>query len=96
MLYCVINGMTFQVFHVPSFTDDSSGASSESNRLQRTKDRIAQMEKDMRGIYALAAIIRKKNVLAADAECYALAKLHKATECLNCKYSNFLFLNFLE
>ncbi|KAK1648020.1 hypothetical protein QYE76_065825 [Lolium multiflorum] len=67
------------VFPVPSFTDDSSGASSESDRLQHMKDRIAQMEKDMRGIYALAAIIRKKNELAADAERYALAELQKAT-----------------
>jgi hypothetical protein len=32
------------------------------------KARIAQMEKDMHGIYALAAIIRKKSELAADAE----------------------------
>jgi hypothetical protein len=57
------------------------------------KDRIAQMEKDMRSIYALAAIIRKKSELAADAERYALAELHKATESLNCEYSNFLFFN---
>jgi hypothetical protein len=49
------------------------------------KDRIAQMEKDMRSTYALAAIIRKKNKLAVDAERYALAELHKATESLNCK-----------
>jgi hypothetical protein len=83
-----------QVFPVPSFADDSSGASSESDRLQRMKDPIAQMEKDMCGIYALAAIIRKKNELAANTERYALAELHKATKSLNCKYSNFLFLNF--
>ena len=74
-----------QVFPVPAFVDDSSGACSESDRLQRMKDRIAQMEKDMRSTYALAAIIRKKNELAADAERYALAELHRATESLNCK-----------
>ena len=48
----------------------------------------------MRGIYALAAIIRKTSELATDAERYALAELHKPTESLNCKYSNFLLLNF--
>jgi phage shock protein A len=83
-----------QVFPVPSFTEDSSDSTSESDRLQRMKARIAQMEKDMCGIYALASIIRKKSELAADAERYAFAELHKAVESLNCKYSNFLFFNF--
>ncbi|KAK1684390.1 hypothetical protein QYE76_045238 [Lolium multiflorum] len=68
------------VFPVPSFTDDSSGACSENDRLQRMKDRISQMEKDMRSTYALDAIIKKKNELAVDAERYALAELHRATE----------------
>ncbi|KAK1653247.1 hypothetical protein QYE76_071052 [Lolium multiflorum] len=72
-----------EVFPVPSFTDDSSGACSESDRLQHMKDRIAQMEKDMRSTYALAAIIRKKNELAIDAERYDLAELHRAIESLN-------------
>jgi hypothetical protein len=69
----------------PAFVDDSSGACPDSDRLQRMKDRIAQMEKDMRSTYALAAIIRKKNELAVDAERYALTELHKATESLSCK-----------
>jgi hypothetical protein len=68
-----------QVFHVPSFVDDSSGAVSESDRLQRMKNRITQMEKDMRNTYALAAIIKKKNELASDVERYALTELYKAT-----------------
>ncbi|KAK1682695.1 hypothetical protein QYE76_043543 [Lolium multiflorum] len=72
-----------EVYHVPAFVDDSSGAIPESDRLQRMKDRIAQMEKDMRNTYALAAIINKKNEIAADAERYALTELHKATESLN-------------
>jgi phage shock protein A len=83
-----------QVFPVSSFTEDSSGGSSESDRLQRMKARIAQMEKDMRGIYALVAIIKKKGELAANAERYDLADLHKATKSLNCKYQNFMFINF--
>ncbi|KAK1607274.1 hypothetical protein QYE76_030947 [Lolium multiflorum] len=35
-----------EVFPVPSFVDDSSGVLPESDRIQRMKDRIAQMEKD--------------------------------------------------
>jgi hypothetical protein len=30
-----------QVFQVPAFVDDSSGALSEDDRIQRMKDRIA-------------------------------------------------------
>ncbi|KAK1604191.1 hypothetical protein QYE76_027864 [Lolium multiflorum] len=72
-----------EVFPVPSFVDDSSGVLSESDRIQRMKDRIAQMEKDLRSTYALAAIINKKSETAADVERYALTELHKATESLN-------------
>ncbi|KAK1651930.1 hypothetical protein QYE76_069735 [Lolium multiflorum] len=72
-----------EVFPVPSFVDDSSGVLPESDRIQRMKDRIAQMEKDLRSTYALAAIINKKSETAADVERYALTELHKATESLN-------------
>ncbi|XP_047056403.1 N-lysine methyltransferase setd6-like [Lolium rigidum] len=57
-----------EVFPVPSFTDDSSGALSESDRIQRMKDRMTQMEKDLRSTYALAAIINKKGETAAAVE----------------------------
>ncbi|KAK1652126.1 hypothetical protein QYE76_069931 [Lolium multiflorum] len=72
-----------EVFPVPSFVDDSSGIVPENDRIQRMKDRIAQMEKDLRSTYALAAIINKKSETAADVERYALTELHKATESLN-------------
>ncbi|KAK1696206.1 hypothetical protein QYE76_012903 [Lolium multiflorum] len=72
-----------EVFPVPSFVDDSSGVLPESDRIQRMRDRIAQMEKDLRSTYALAAIINKKSETAADVERYALTELHKATESLN-------------
>ncbi|KAK1694738.1 hypothetical protein QYE76_011435 [Lolium multiflorum] len=72
-----------EVFPVPSFVDDSSGVLPESDRIQRMKDRIAQMEKDLRSTYALAAIINKKSETAANVERYALTELHKATESLN-------------
>ncbi|KAK1697417.1 hypothetical protein QYE76_014114 [Lolium multiflorum] len=72
-----------EIFPVPPFVDDSSGALSEEDRIQRMKDRIAKMEKDLRSTYALAAIVRKKGEIAADIERYALTELHKATESLN-------------
>ncbi|KAK1620138.1 hypothetical protein QYE76_025655 [Lolium multiflorum] len=72
-----------EVFPVPSFVDDSSGALPEDDRVQRMKDRITQLEKDLHSTYALAAIIKKKGEIAADVERYALTELHKATESLN-------------
>ncbi|KAK1602179.1 hypothetical protein QYE76_017001 [Lolium multiflorum] len=72
-----------KVFPVPSFVDDSSGALPELDRIQRMKDRITQMEKDLRSTYALAAIVNKKSEIATDVERYALTELHKATESLN-------------
>ena len=71
---------------MPASVEDSSGALSEDDRIQRMKDRITQLEKDLRSTYALAAIIKKKGEIAADVERYALSELHKATESLNCKF----------
>ncbi|KAK1613405.1 hypothetical protein QYE76_037078 [Lolium multiflorum] len=71
------------VFPVPSFADDSSGVLPENDRIQRMKDRMTQMEKDLRSTYALAAIINKKSETAANVERYILGELHKATESLN-------------
>ncbi|KAK1641569.1 hypothetical protein QYE76_059374 [Lolium multiflorum] len=56
---------TKEVFPVPLFVDDSSGTLPEGDRIQRMKDRIAQMEKDLRSTYALAAIVNKKSEIAA-------------------------------
>ncbi|KAK1632046.1 hypothetical protein QYE76_006361 [Lolium multiflorum] len=64
-----------EIFPVPAFVDDSSGALSDGDRIQRMKDRIAQMEKDLCGTYVLAAIVRKKSEIAADVERYALHEL---------------------
>ncbi|KAK1630564.1 hypothetical protein QYE76_004879 [Lolium multiflorum] len=72
-----------EVFPVPSFVDDSWGVLPEGDRIQRMKDRITQMEKDLRSTYALAPIASKKSEIAADVERYALTELHKATESLN-------------
>ncbi|KAK1682177.1 hypothetical protein QYE76_043025 [Lolium multiflorum] len=74
---------TAQVIPVSSFTEGPSNGSSEKDRPERMKSRIAQMEKGMRGSHAMAAIIKKKGELATDAERYALMELHKATESLN-------------
>jgi hypothetical protein len=45
------------------------------------------MEKDLLGIHAMAAVIKKKCELAVEAERYALGELQKASESLNCEYS---------
>ncbi|KAK1608414.1 hypothetical protein QYE76_032087 [Lolium multiflorum] len=74
---------TIEVIPVSSFTQGPSDGSSEKDRLERMKSRIAQMEKGMRGIHAMAAIIKDKGELATDAERYALIELHKASESLN-------------
>ncbi|KAK1679418.1 hypothetical protein QYE76_040266 [Lolium multiflorum] len=59
----------------------------DTKEVIEMKDRITQMEKDLRSTYALAAIINKKSETAADVERYALTELHKATESLNCLLS---------
>jgi hypothetical protein len=43
------------------------------------------MEKDLVGIHAMAAVVKKKGELAAEVKQYALDELQKATESLNCK-----------
>jgi hypothetical protein len=50
------------------------------------------MEKDLLGIHAMAAVIKKKGELAMEAEQYALNEPQKATESLNCEYSIILHL----
>jgi hypothetical protein len=53
---------------VPSFAEGSLANVSKNDRLQHMKTRILHMKKDMRGIHAMAAIIKKKGELAIDAE----------------------------
>ncbi|KAK1615683.1 hypothetical protein QYE76_021200 [Lolium multiflorum] len=82
---------TIEVTPVPSFVEGSSANVSENDQLQRMKTRILQMEKDMCGIHAMAAIIKKKGEIAIDAKRYALGELQKTTESLN-----FIALNLSE
>jgi hypothetical protein len=49
------------------------------------KTQISQMERYMRGIHAMEAIIKKKGELAIEVERYALGELQKAIESLNCE-----------
>lgn len=69
------------------FVEDSSAAGSETGLLQRMRTQISQMEKDLLGIHAMAAVIKKKGKLAVEAERFILGELQKATESLNCEYS---------
>jgi hypothetical protein len=73
---------------VVPFAESSSGAaaSSKSGLVQQMRSRISRMEKDLLGIHAMAAVIKKKGELAIEAEQYALNELQKAIESLNCEY----------
>jgi hypothetical protein len=70
---------------IPSLVERSLAGDSESDRLHCMKARILQMEKDMCGIHAITAIIKKKGELAIDAERYALSELQRATKTMHCK-----------
>ena len=84
--------LVLQVTPVAPFVEDASAAGSETGLLQQMRTRISRMEKDLLGIHAMAAVIKKKGELAMEAERYALSELQKATESLNCKYSMILRL----
>jgi hypothetical protein len=62
-----LDGVFLQVVPVPYFVEGSSADDSENDRLQHMKSRILHMERDMHGIHAMAAIIKKKGELAIDA-----------------------------
>ena len=76
-----------QVAPVVPFVEDVSPAGSETGLLQQMRTRISRMEKDLLGIHAMAAVIKKKGEMAVEAERYTLNELQKATKSLNCKYS---------
>ncbi|KAM0896290.1 hypothetical protein ACQ4PT_023301 [Festuca glaucescens] len=84
---------TIEVTPVTPYAESSSGPSvgNESGIVQQLRSKISWMEKDLVGIHAMAAVVKKKGELATEAEEYALNKLQKATESLN-----FIALNALE
>ncbi|KAK1600867.1 hypothetical protein QYE76_017954 [Lolium multiflorum] len=67
----------------------SGGFADEDELLFESK--ISRMEKDLLGVHAMAAVIKKKGELAIEAKKYALNELQKATESLN-----FIALNLSE
>ncbi|KAK1692312.1 hypothetical protein QYE76_009009 [Lolium multiflorum] len=76
---------------VVPFVEDTSAAGSETGLLQQMKTRISRMEKDLLGIHAMAAVIKKKGEMAVEAERYTLNELQKATDSLS-----FIALNLSE
>jgi hypothetical protein len=80
------------VTHIAAFVKSASAAGSESGLVQQMRSIISRMEKDLLGIHAMAAVIKKKCELAMEAEQYASSKLHKATKSLNREYSIILHL----
>ncbi|KAM0924759.1 hypothetical protein ACQ4PT_004690 [Festuca glaucescens] len=69
----------------------SSATGNESELVCQLRNRIFQIEKDLVGILAMAAVVKKKGELAAEVEQYALDRLQTATESLN-----FVAFNALE
>ncbi|KAK1692354.1 hypothetical protein QYE76_009051 [Lolium multiflorum] len=80
-----------EVTPVVPFVEDTSAAGSETGLLQQMKTRISRMEKDLLGIHAMAAVIKKKGEMAVEAERYTLNELQKATDSLS-----FIALNLSE
>jgi hypothetical protein len=64
-----------QVAPVTPFVEDASAAGSENSLLQQMRNRISRMEKDLLGIHAMAAVIKKKCELAMEADRYALSEV---------------------
>jgi predicted Zn-dependent protease len=70
----------------------SSAIGNDFEIVRQLRNRISQMKKDLVGIHAMAAVVKKKGELAAEVEQYALDRLQTATESLSCKQSMFLCL----
>jgi hypothetical protein len=70
-----------------SRAESSSIAADESELVRRLRGRISQLNKDMTGLHAMAALIKKKSEIATAVERHALDRLRVATESLSCKQS---------
>jgi hypothetical protein len=53
---------------VVPFVESASAAGSESGLVQQMRSRMSWMEKDLLGIHAMAAVIKKNGELAMEAE----------------------------
>ena len=83
---CISNNllqMTPTVSHAESSLNSSTV--NESELVRRLRNRISQLEKDIVGLHAMAAVVKKKGELAAEVEQHALDRLRTATESLSCK-----------
>jgi hypothetical protein len=63
----------------------NSAADNDSEVVHQLRSRISQMERDLVGIHAMAAAVKKKGELAVEVKQYCVDKLQKDTESLNCK-----------
>jgi hypothetical protein len=79
------------------YAESSSGppTGDESGLVQHMRRKIFWMEKDLVGIHAMAAVVKKNGELAATAEHYMLDELQKASKSLNCKKLTFLVFSNL-
>jgi hypothetical protein len=74
----------------------NSSAVDESELVHPLRNQISQLDKDMVGLHAMAALVKKKNEIATGVEQHALDRLRVATESLSCMQSTrFCFFVFL-
>jgi hypothetical protein len=74
----------------------NSAAVDESELVRRLRNQISQLDKDMVGLHAMAALVKKKSELSTAVEQHALDRLCVATESLTCKQSTpFVSYTFL-
>jgi TolA-binding protein len=69
----------------------NSSAVDESELVRRLRDQISQLNKDITSLHTIAALVKKKNEIAAAVEQHALDRLRVATESLSCKQSTTSF-----
>jgi hypothetical protein len=66
-----------QVTPIVPFVESTSAAGSQPGLVQQMRSRISRMEKDLIGIHAMAAVIKKKGELSMNAEQYALSSCRR-------------------
>jgi hypothetical protein len=67
----------------------------ESELVRHLRDQISRLNKDIAGLHAMAALVKKKSKISTAVEQHALDRLRVASESLSYKQSIALFLLIL-
>jgi hypothetical protein len=63
----------------------NSSVVDESDLVRCLRNQISRLKKDIAGLHAMAALVKKKREIAGAVEQHALDRLRVATESLSCK-----------